>query len=176
MKKKYALLLLSFLFVSVMSLCQTKSVYDSLLAKQLGADDYGMKTYVMAFLKKGPLEIKDSAARMQLILGHLKNMQRLAKEGKLVVAGPFIHMPKMESALMPKAKNNSADDNIDGSALEGIFIFNVPTLDEAQLLTATDPAVKAGLFIVELHQWYGSAALMKINEIHRQVQKKNFAE
>ncbi len=31
------------------------SAYDSLLAQELGADDYGMKVYVMAFLYRGGL-------------------------------------------------------------------------------------------------------------------------
>lgn len=30
------------------------SQYDETLAKKTGADAYGMKTYVMAFLKTGP--------------------------------------------------------------------------------------------------------------------------
>ncbi|MBK9491896.1 MAG: hypothetical protein IPO07_26175 [Haliscomenobacter sp.] len=36
--------------------------YDSLLAQKLGSDDYGMKPYVMAFLKAGPNRDLDSTA------------------------------------------------------------------------------------------------------------------
>ena len=32
----------------------TMTTYDSTKARLYGADDYGMKKYVMAFLKKGP--------------------------------------------------------------------------------------------------------------------------
>ncbi|MBS1528348.1 MAG: hypothetical protein JST19_22065, partial [Bacteroidetes bacterium] len=93
--------------------------YDAGLAKKLGADEYGMKTYVMAFLKTGPNRLKDSAARAELQKAHLKNIIRLADEGKLIVAGPFL----------------------DDQDIRGIFIFNVSSVEEAKKLTETDPAV-----------------------------------
>jgi len=31
--------------------------FDKELAQKLGADDYGMSQYVMAFLKRGPIDI-----------------------------------------------------------------------------------------------------------------------
>jgi len=130
------------------------NVYDSALAKKLGADDYGMKKYVIAFLKNGPVEIKDSVARRQLLMAHLKNIQRLAKEGKLILAGPFM----------------------DDQKIEGIFVFNVESVEEAKALTATDPAVKAGTLEMELHPWYGSASLIEIPALHMKVQKKNFTD
>src|SRR5471030_297369 len=64
--------------------------YDAQLAQKLGADEYGMKTYVMAFLKAGPNRSQDSIARMELQKAHLKNIMRLAAEGKLIIAGPFL--------------------------------------------------------------------------------------
>ena len=127
------------------------SGYDSVLAKKLGADDYGMKQYVIAFLKSGPEKIKDSAARMEIQMAHLKNITRLADEGKLVIAGPFM----------------------DNQPLRGIFIFNVTSVEEAKKLTETDPAIKAGVLSMELHPWYGSAALMQVVSIHKQLQKKS---
>lgn len=90
-----------FLAAILCSLCciaQTNT-YDSALAKKLGADDYGMKKYVMAFLKTGPVEIKDSVQRRQLLMAHLKNIQRLAKEGKLILAGPFMDVKKLKASL-----------------------------------------------------------------------------
>jgi uncharacterized protein YciI len=137
------------------SFAQTKkdssSVYDAALAKRLGADDYGMKKYVMVFLKEGPNRLKDSVAREQLQNAHLKNIFKLAAEGKLIVAGPFL----------------------DDQEIKGIFIFNVSTIEEAKQLSETDPAVKAGSLIMELHPWYGSAALVETLEIHNKIQKKN---
>jgi uncharacterized protein YciI len=152
---KLSILLAAVVLCSLSSFAQdTRPAYDSGLAKKLGADDYGMKQYVMAFLRKGPNKGLDSAQRSQLIQGHLKNIGRMAKEGKLVVAGPFL-------------------DNTD---LAGIYIFNVTTLEEAKALTATDPAVKAGVFVIELHPWYGSALLMQVASQHASVQKKSITD
>lgn len=124
--------------------------YDSTLAQKLGADDYGMRQFVMAFLKTGPNRDQDSASRADLQRAHLDNIMKLAEEGKLVVAGPFM----------------------DDSDVRGIYIFNVPTVEEAEKLTNTDPAVKAGSLVMELHPWYGPAALMEIPKISKKVSKK----
>ncbi len=132
----------------------TKPIYDAALAKKLGADQYGMKKYVLAFLKEGPNQLKDSAARMQLQMAHLKNIGRLAAEGKLVVAGPFL----------------------DDQPIRGIFIFNVETLEEAKKLTETDPAIKTGTLIMELHPFYCSAALMEVVNIHGKLQSKSITD
>jgi len=133
---------------------QNKVSYNPVLAKKLGADEYGMKKYVMAFLKSGPVKITDSTERAKLQVAHLNNITRLANEGKLLVAGPFL----------------------DSQELRGIFIFNIESIEEAKTLTETDPAIKAGTLIMELHPWYGSAALVETAEIHKSVQKKAFGE
>ena len=41
-----------------------------------------MKKYVMAFLKKGPNRDLDSAHANELQIAHLKNINRMAEEGK----------------------------------------------------------------------------------------------
>jgi uncharacterized protein len=128
--------------------------YDSVLAKKLGADQYGMKHYVMAFLKSGPNQITDSLRRIELQRAHLKNIIRLANEGKLIVAGPFL----------------------DDQPVEGIFIFNVETIEEAKALTNTDPAIQSGELVMELRPWYGSAALVEISALHQKIQKKSVAD
>jgi uncharacterized protein len=131
-----------------------KNIYDSTLAKKLGADEYGMKAYVLAFLKKGPNRLQDSTERHKLQMAHLNNIKRLSDEGELIVAGPFL----------------------DDQDIRGIFIFNVSTIEEAKQLTETDPAIKAGSLIMELHPWYGSAALIESVRIHYTLQKKKFGE
>ena len=127
----------------------TESVYDSILAKQYGADDYGMKKYVIAFLKKGPNRIEDKVKAAELQKAHMSNIKRMGEEGKLVLAGPFL----------------------DNGELRGIYIFNVSSLKEAEELTASDPAIQAGSLEMELKEWYGSAALMGVNELHNKVAK-----
>lgn len=123
--------------------------YDSLYAAKLGADDYGMRKYVMAFLKKGPNRNQDDSAKAALQRAHLDNITRLAEEGTLVLAGPFF----------------------DDGDVRGIYVFAVDSISKAEELTKTDPAVKAGSLIMELHEWYGSAAVMEINEIHNRIAK-----
>ena len=123
--------------------------YNAELAKELGADEYGMRNYVFVVLKTGKTKIEDPDESREIFAGHFANMARLAKAGKLVLAGPFI----------------------EGAPKRGMYIFNVTTIKEAEDLVKTDPAVKAGVFEYELTKLYCSAALMKINEIHMSVQK-----
>lgn len=127
------------------------TAYNAELAKKLGADDYGMKKYVMAFLKKGPNRdlSPDSAATLQR--AHLDNIRRLAEMGKLSVAGPFF----------------------DDGDIRGIYIFNVESVEEAKTLTETDPAIQAGSLVMELRPWYGSAAVQMINEWHQTISKEH---
>jgi uncharacterized protein YciI len=127
------------------------TVYNQQLAEELGADDYGMKQYVMAFLKRGPNRDFDSATAAQLQRAHLDNIIRMAEEGTLVLAGPFL----------------------DRGDIRGIYIFDVKTVEEAEALTSTDPAIQAGSLEMELHPWYGSAALMKLTEISKTISKKS---
>ena len=131
-----------------------KPTYDAALATRLGADPYGMKKYVFAFLKAGPNRSQDSLERATLQKAHLKNIMRLAGEGKLVLAGPFL----------------------DDQPLRGIYIFDVRTLEEARSLVETDPAVKAGSLEMELHPWYGSAALVETLKLHKRIEKVNVAD
>jgi len=149
-----------FLFlISFVSFSQRKypprkphSIYDSTLAKKLKADEYGMRKYVMCFLKTGPNKSLPADSSKKIQAAHLQNIKDLASQGKLLVAGPFM----------------------DNTELEGVFILNVTTVEEAQKLVNTDPAVKAGILIMELHPWYGSAALMEVPLFHAKIQKKSF--
>ncbi len=120
------------------------AAYDSLLAAELGADDHGMKAYVMAFLYRGEAEGVDSLQRANLQRAHLDNIRRMAERGELVLAGPFL---------------GEGD-------LRGIYIFDVSSVEEAEALTNTDPAIQAGTLRMELRPWYVSAALLKVNAIH----------
>jgi len=123
--------------------------YDAALAAKLGADERGMKMYVMCFLKTGPLRVDDTKKRSELMAGHFGMINRLAAEGKLVLAGPFS----------------------EGGEFRGIYVFDVKTVEEAQKLTETDPSIKEGYFKVEFIKWYGSAALMEVNGTHKKISK-----
>ena len=126
------------------------SKYNAALARRLGADERGMRMYVLAFLKTGTAQVPAGKERDALFAGHMANIQRLAKEGKLFLAGPF-------------EKNDQE--------MRGIFLFNVKTIEEAKRLVETDPAVRAGIFRVEMFLWYGSAALATIPETHAKIDK-----
>jgi len=112
--------------------------FDEQLAKKLGADDYGMKSYILVMLKTGTNQSTDSDFIKASFRGHLDNINRLANEGLLVVAGPLGRNQK---------------------AYRGIFILNVTSIEKAEALLQTDPAIREGLLDAEIYNWYGSAAL-----------------
>lgn len=97
-------------------------------------DSMTMKQYYFVMLIKGKDrdKITDKATIDKIQQGHMANMERLAKERKLLVAGPF------------------GDD----SNWRGLFILNCDTKEEAEALLATDPAIKAGRLDYELHPWW----------------------
>ncbi len=117
----------------------SSGAYDEDLAKSLGADDYGMKNYFLVVLKTGENKTTDKEFINNGFRGHMENMGKLVKDGKLVVAGPF-------------GKNTDQ--------FRGIFILqNLKDMEEAKAVVDTDPAVKAGLLGYSIYPWYGSAAL-----------------
>lgn len=148
--------LLAFLGISVCAQTAEKpmtAAYDSELAKKLGGDERGMKNYILVILKTGP---NDAAVkgkeRDDIFAGHMANIGSLADAGKLAVAGPF-------------GKNEKG--------FRGLYIFNVATVEEAQKIVETDPAVKSGILIADMTPWYGSASLMATPEIHKKIVKKS---
>jgi len=120
---------------------------DTALARKLGADQRGMRNYVLVILKTGPHRNPDGPGRDEMFKGHFANIKRLADEGKLVVAGPF-------------------DDKNDW---RGMFIFAVETPEEAARLVSTDPVIRYGEMVAEYHRLYSSAALMAVSELHQKI-------
>jgi uncharacterized protein len=148
--KNILLLFILFLGSALVSFAQNS--YDPDLAKQLGADDYGMKKYVIAFLYRGDRIAEYSAEeRAEFQKGHLANITRLATEGKLVLAGPFFG----------------------NEELRGLFFFNVESVEEAESLTESDPSIQAGILKMEMKEWYGSAALPLLLEWQSKIAKED---
>lgn len=127
--------------------------FNQKLADSLGADKYGMKPYVIVMLTTGATKIEDKAKMNEIMKGHMANIHKLADEGKIVVAEPF----------MGDNKQN----------FEGMFIFNTKSKDEAEQWVKTDPSVQAGVFNYEIFPWYGSAALPMYLEYHDEITKEN---
>ena len=147
---KKLILSLAFIF-SAVSLSFAQEKYDDALAKKLGADEYGMKKYVIAFLYRGDRVSEYSETeRNEIQKGHMANIAKLAEAGKMVLAGPFFG----------------------NEELRGLFFFAVESLEEAKVLTESDPAVKAGVLKMDLKEWYGSAALGMVVEISEKIAKK----
>jgi uncharacterized protein YciI len=148
--KKLALLL-TLLSISITGRAQNENpLYDADLAKELGADDYGMKNYIFVILKTGDAEIDDPAAKKEMFKGHFANISKLAEEGKLVVAGPY-------------GENDRE--------YRGLFILDVNSKEEAMELLNNDPTIANGIFEVELTPWYGSAALPTYLDNHKKIEK-----
>lgn len=126
--------------------------YDEALARSVGADDYGMKHYVLVILKTGPTPMPAGPERDEMFRGHFANMKRLAADDKLVLAGPL--------------------DGVDG--WRGLFVLAVSELEEAEALVATDPVVIHGEMIAEYHKYYGTAALMMVGDMHEKLARKGF--
>lgn len=88
--------------------------------------------YIFGLLVRGLKWTKGQTEETKKIqAGHMANINRLGESGKLVLAGPF---------------------EGDGDR-RGVFIFKVSTLEEAQALTDTDPAVIAGRLKIKLYRW-----------------------
>ena len=125
--------------------------YDAALAARLGADELGMRSYVFVVLKTGPNRMPDGPARDEMFQGHFANIQRLVKEGKLVVAGPF--------------------DGVDG--WRGMFVFTGSDIEAVKQDVGTDPVIKSGEMVAEYHKLYSSAALMLVGEVHDKIKQRD---
>lgn len=132
---------------------QPATEYDPELAKKLGADDYGMKTYILVILKTGSQVIEDKALRDSLFAGHMQNISRLADEGKLIVAGPL---------------------STNESNYRGIFILNTDSIKLANEWLQTDPVIREKVLDADLYKWYGAAALHTYLEVQEKVTKTSF--
>jgi len=106
-------------------------------------DERGMRIYYVGFLTRGPAwtpEVTDATRALQE--AHLANIERLAEDGRLLIAGPFVY-----------------DESDVDQTLRGIYIFDTETRAEAEELARTDPAVQAGRLALRIVPWYGPYGL-----------------
>ena len=100
------------------------------------AESMDMDVYHVFLLKKGPTWSSESTPEISALQKeHLENYKRLAEMGKLVLTGPFL------------------DSFATSGELRGMGVLKTDTLQEAEELIATDPMVKIGRLMFELHDW-----------------------
>lgn len=95
----------------------------------------------LVFLKTGPRTeplAKDESDR--IFGGHFANMNRLARAGHLLVAGPF-----------GKVRSDAG--------LRGVFVLATGERAAAERLASSDPGVAAGVFALEYHDLVTAAPL-----------------
>jgi uncharacterized protein YciI len=113
-----------------------------MVAQQTKEPQSKLVQFQMALLKKGPKWTGAQTPETQHILHqHLVNVLALLDSGKAVAAGPF------------------GDD----TDLAGIFILRASSTEEAKTWVDADPAVKAGLFVAEMHPWFSEDIFKKRN-------------
>jgi len=91
-----------------------------------------MKRYWLVLLQKGPNRDQDSISAEKIQAAHMANINRLAKEGKLVMAGPI-----------------GVEDD-----LRGIFLMNCSDSTEVENFVRTDSAVITGRLIMKYYPWW----------------------
>jgi uncharacterized protein YciI len=96
----------------------------------------GMTIYYIFLLKKGPTWSPDSTPEISALQKeHLVNLKRLAEMGRLVINGPLL------------------DSFATSGKIRGIGALKADSLEEAQELISSDPMVKVGRLVFELHAW-----------------------
>ena len=100
-----------------------------------------MAIYYAVFLRRGPAWTAAATPETTaLSRAHRENIERLTKEGLMVVAGPFL-------------------DQTGDRALAGLFVLRVGSPQDAKAVVEGDPAVKAGRFVYEIVPWLGPKSL-----------------
>lgn len=123
--------IIQFIAILILFVAAERSFAQDEFEMKDGDVTYIMKKYYMCLLRVGPNRTQDSVTAAEIQKGHMENISRLSKEGKLCIAGPF------------GGKGE----------LRGIFIFTVKTKEEAEQLASEDPAVKSGRLTAEVYEW-----------------------
>ena len=112
-------------------------LYDDAQAwKDVGEHFPHMRIYYLYLLKKGPAWRPDPTPEIEALQeAHLANMARLGEIGKLVINGPLL------------------DSFATSGEIRGIGVLKTDSLAEAQELISTDPMVRVGRLVFELHAW-----------------------
>ena len=100
------------------------------------AESMDMAIYYIYLLRKGPVWTPDSTPETEALQeAHLANFRRLADIGKVVINGPLV------------------DSLMTGGDIRGVGVLKAASLREARDLLNTDPSVRAGRLVFEVHLW-----------------------
>jgi uncharacterized protein len=109
--------------------------YSDVEARRI-ANSLGMVIYYIFLFKKGPTWTAEEPPELEALQEqHLANLHRLGEMGKLVLNGPLL------------------DSFSTSGEIRGIGVLKIETMAEACELLDTDPMVKTGRLIYEIHAW-----------------------
>jgi len=131
--QRLLLTVLSLLLLTLFSACR------------FGSSAPEARGYTLVYLKTGAKTQLSPEEQKTIFAGHFSNMLRLAKERKLLLAGPF-----------GAAKH---DPN-----LRGLFVLDTSDPAEARAWAETDPGFQAQVFVLEYHPLRTNAALHALLE------------
>ncbi len=97
---------------------------------------------VLVWLRTGPAQLSPEDSRA-VFDGHFENMEKMAAEGVLLLVGPLGE---------PRAEPDH----------RGIYVFDVDDVEQAAALAATDPAVAAGVFVLDAEPFATRAPLQAL--------------
>ena len=93
---------------------------------------YEMKQYWLVLLFSGGVRSQDTATAARIQKAHINNIERLAAQGKIIMAGPMG----------------------DNTKLRGIFIMDGKDSTEIASHIKTDSAIVTGRLRFEIHPWW----------------------
>lgn len=113
-------------------------------SRKAPAPPYTMATYHLVMLKPGPEagRLGGTSEGQKVVQAHVLYMYKNATEGNYAAAGPFL----------------------DGLDISGVIVVKAPSAERVKEIVAEDPAVKAGMFVVETapfmapEGWFGGWA------------------
>jgi uncharacterized protein YciI len=97
-----------------------------------------MVEFHMALLKRGP-KFSASGMSKEVQQAHIANVMSMLDSGKAIIAGPLG----------------------DEGDIVGIYILRSKSAEEARAWAESDPAVKAGDLVAEMHPWWSEDVMKK---------------
>jgi uncharacterized protein YciI len=121
------------------------------------AESRSARDYAMVFIMTGPLREPSEAQAQEAMQGHFANMQRMAADETLLIAGPLTE---------PKSDPDH----------RGVFVFDADTAEKGLALANTDPAAQMGVFVMRPFTLTTSAPLAELPRLEREYEARRLAD